>query len=83
MNNDTPQLTVDSTLLDAERVFSLTERLRAAHARIDESRLPADRRGRWQRRLITITEIAQSDLARAEENLRRFDLEFRQHTRRR
>ena len=62
--------------VDAELFFRFTATLRATHERLCAARVSAERRSRWQRRLLRITEAATRDLARAEEQLRRFCAEL-------
>ncbi|MDP9022538.1 MAG: hypothetical protein M3N57_07550 [Actinomycetota bacterium] len=66
----------DASLLDADRVLALTRRLRDVHARLDDVRLSRDAKGRWQRRLIAISQSAQDDLADAEQQLERLVAEL-------
>ncbi len=56
-------------LVDADRFLSLTRRLREVHERVEQLRVSAEQKARWQRRLVTITDVATRDLGRAEQQL--------------
>lgn len=63
-------------MVDADDFLAFTERLRAAHHRVDEAKVSDERRARWQRRLLAITDAARADLDRAEEQLGRFEADL-------
>lgn len=71
--DDRPRGGDDRRLVDADDFLALTGRLRRIHHRLDEARISDEQRSRWQRRLISITEVAGRDLGRAEEQLNRFE----------
>ncbi len=70
-------------LVDADRLLSLTQRLREVHERVAQARVSAEQKARWQRRLVAITEAATPNLDRAEQQLIRFVAELDRALRRR
>lgn len=62
--------------LDAQAFLRLAARLREIQIRIEQAQLSGERRGRWHRKLIAISEAASTDLARADAQLRRFEAEL-------
>jgi hypothetical protein len=62
-----------SGMLDADGFLAFAARLRAAHGLLENARVSDEQRGRWQRRLIAITEAARRDLDRAGSQLARFE----------
>lgn len=63
--------------VDAARFLAVSDGLKQAFARLAGADLPVDAKGRWQRRLIAITNAAKRDLPRAQEQLVRFDQDWR------
>lgn len=63
-------------MLDADDFMGFTERLRAVHGRVDAARVSREQKGRWQRKLLSITDAAQRDLDDATDLLRRFEAEL-------
>lgn len=68
-------------LVDAQQFLDLTGRLKSAHQRVDGAGVAPDRKARWQRMLVAISESAQHDLSRAEEALERLVAELDRHLR--
>jgi len=64
------------TAIDAVAFVTLSEGLRDAFARLGSHELTEDQRGRWQRRLLAITNAAQRDLPRAQAQLDRYDADW-------
>lgn len=73
----------DHGLVDADRFLMLADRLRELHARIEDAKVSSEQRARWQRRIISITNAAKTDLARADDQLVRFTAELDRHLKRR
>ncbi len=63
-------------MVDADDFLGFTERLRAVHLLVESARISREQRSRWQRKLLSITDAAQRDLADGGEQLRRFELEL-------
>jgi hypothetical protein len=66
-------------LVDAERFLAVAERLRAARLRIERGAANDHRRAQWQRLLVTISNIAKTDLDRADETLTRLEADLDRH----
>ncbi|MBW3561960.1 MAG: hypothetical protein KY437_05635 [Actinobacteria bacterium] len=73
---------VETSLVDARRFLEVTAQLRDLYSRVDGARVSTEQKGRWQRRLIAITDAAKDDLDRAEGQLVRFSAELDRHLRR-
>lgn len=65
-----------ATSIDAVAFVTLSEGLRHAFTRVGSADLTDDQRGRWQRRLLSITNAAQRDLPRAQAQLDRYDADW-------
>ena len=50
--------------------------LRDAFATVAQSDLPVQDKGRWQQRLLAVTNMAKRDTARAREQLERFNADW-------
>lgn len=74
-----PEEAVETSLVDARRFLEVTTKLHDLYSRVDGARVSADQKGRWQRRLIAITDAAKDDLDRAEGQLLRFSAELDRH----
>jgi hypothetical protein len=59
-------------MVDAEQFMRVSQGLKEALAALGAADLGSGQRGRWQRRLMAITETATRDLAGAEMQLERF-----------
>lgn len=62
--------------VDAVAFLRVSDGLREAFAQVGAAKLRADEAGRWQRRLIAITNVAKRDLAGALEQLERFEADW-------
>jgi hypothetical protein len=62
--------------VDAELFMRVSCGLKAALAAVGAADLPRDKRGRWQRRLVAITNTAKQDLGRAEAQIERFHVDW-------
>jgi hypothetical protein len=58
--------------VDAELFMRVSGSLKEAFAALEAANLPQDQRGRWQRRLVAITNTAKRDLGQAEAQIKRF-----------
>lgn len=63
-------------LMDAHQFLRVSDALKEGFARLGAADLPAPARDRWQRRLLTITNLAKHDLDRAERQYARFHEDF-------
>ncbi len=63
-------------MLDADDFLGFTERLRTVRERIEAAAVSREQKGRWQRKLLAITDAAQRDLDDATDLLRRFEAEL-------
>lgn len=73
----------DHGLVDADRFLTLADQLRELHARIEDAKVSSEQRARWQRRIISITNAAKTDLSRADDQLVRFTAELDRQLKRR
>ncbi len=62
--------------VDAELFLRLNACLKEGYERIARARVSAERKARWQRRLIAITDAARRDLRSAQEQYDRFAREL-------
>ena len=62
--------------VDAVAFMRMSEGLREAFAQLGEAKLRPDEAGRWQRRLLAITNVAKRDLPGALEQLERFQADW-------
>jgi hypothetical protein len=60
-----------SGVIDAEQFMRVSTALRDCWSQLEGAKMSADSRGRWQRRLIAVTNVAKHDLTRAEAQLTR------------
>lgn len=67
--------------VDADAFVQLSTALRDAFAQVTSARLHPDESARWQRRLIAITTVAKRDLAKALDNMERFQADWRKRRR--
>ena len=67
--------------VDAVAFLRVSEGLRDAFSLVAAAKLRPDEAGRWQRRLIAITNVAKRDLAGAWEQLERFQADWAQRRR--
>lgn len=58
--------------IDARAFVTLSEGLREAFDRLGASDVTEDQRGRWQRRLLAITDAAKRDLPEAQAQMDRY-----------
>lgn len=63
-------------LLDADALLNFTDRMHDLRERVDDAEVTDAQRGRWQRKLLLLTEAAHRDLEAAREQLARFEAEF-------
>lgn len=63
--------------IDATRFVALSEGLRAAYSRVQDAKLTAGQRVRWQRRLVAITDAAHVDIEVAQSQLDRYETDWR------
>lgn len=66
---------------DPEQAERLSAALRDTFAMLAAAPLPPEDKGRWQQRLIAITNSAKRDLQRADASLRRFLAEWERERR--
>lgn len=67
-------------LVDAAQFLRVSDGLKEAFAELGAAGLPPAARERWQRRLLSITNLAKHDLDRAERQFQRFRADFaREH----
>jgi hypothetical protein len=62
--------------IDAHVFVALTQGLHSAFTKVAEAKLNEGQRGRWQRRLVAISEAARADLPAASEQLARFERDW-------
>lgn len=62
--------------VDAVAFLRVSDGLREAFAQVSAAKLRPDEASRWQRRLLAITNVAKRDLARALEQLERFEADW-------
>ncbi len=65
-------MTSPDPLLDASALLALTSELHAVNERLEATKVSAEQKSRWQRRLASIAEGATADLDKAHTQLRRF-----------
>ena len=70
--NDEGEHGGDDTV-DDDELQRLSEGLKEAFARVAQSQLAPDEKGRWQQRLIAVTNSAKRDQGRALASLARFN----------